>query len=75
MGGAKGGTRGDLTTIGSQVDMSKTPVSWNDPLASLPGSSYPERLPREVARSVLRASLGYETQSNRKGKDCGRTYR
>ncbi len=44
MGGAQGGTRGDLTTIGSQVDMSKTPESWNDPWASLPGSSYPELL-------------------------------
>lgn len=37
---------GDTTVIGSQVDMSRTPETWRDPITVLPGSSYPEWLPR-----------------------------
>ncbi len=36
---------GDTTVIGSQAEMSLTPESW-DPITTLPGSSYPEWLPR-----------------------------
>jgi crotonobetainyl-CoA:carnitine CoA-transferase CaiB-like acyl-CoA transferase len=37
---------GDTTIIGSQAEMSKTPESWDDPIVSPPGSSYPVWLPR-----------------------------
>ncbi len=37
---------GDTTVIGSQVEMSKTPEVWRDPITMLPGSSYPGWLPR-----------------------------
>jgi crotonobetainyl-CoA:carnitine CoA-transferase CaiB-like acyl-CoA transferase len=36
---------GDTTVIGSQVEMSLTPESW-DPITMPPGSSYPKWLPR-----------------------------
>jgi crotonobetainyl-CoA:carnitine CoA-transferase CaiB-like acyl-CoA transferase len=37
---------GDTTIIGSQAEMSLTPESWTAPIVALPGSSYPEWLPR-----------------------------
>jgi crotonobetainyl-CoA:carnitine CoA-transferase CaiB-like acyl-CoA transferase len=37
---------GEFTRIGSQVEMSKTPEYWNDPIISPIGSSKPEWLPR-----------------------------
>jgi crotonobetainyl-CoA:carnitine CoA-transferase CaiB-like acyl-CoA transferase len=37
---------GEVTKPGSQVDMSKTPQSWDDPLLHVPGSCKPEWLPR-----------------------------
>jgi crotonobetainyl-CoA:carnitine CoA-transferase CaiB-like acyl-CoA transferase len=33
---------GELTKAGSQVEMSKTPQSWADPLLYVPGSCKPE---------------------------------
>ena len=38
---------GDTTTIADQVEMSLTPPRWPDPIAPIPGSSYPEWLPKE----------------------------
>jgi len=35
---------GELTKAGSQVEMSKTPQSWDDPLLHVPGSCKPEWL-------------------------------
>ncbi len=37
---------GDTTLMAEQVDMSLTPSVFPDPIASVPGSSYPEWLPR-----------------------------
>lgn len=37
---------GDTTVIAEQVEMSLTPSVWPDPIVSVPGSSYPEWLPR-----------------------------
>jgi hypothetical protein len=37
---------GEFTKAGSQVEMSKTPQSWDDPLLHVPGSCKPEWLPQ-----------------------------
>ena len=37
---------GEFTRLGSQVEMSRTPEYWNDPLISPIGSSHPAWLPR-----------------------------
>jgi hypothetical protein len=37
---------GEFTRLGSQVEMSKTPEYWADPIISPIGSSKPEWLPR-----------------------------
>lgn len=37
---------GEFTRLGSQVEMSKTPESWDDPIINPIGSSRPEWLPR-----------------------------
>ena len=52
---------GELTRLGSQVEMSKTPEYWSDPILVPPGSSRPEWLPRETrtqrsATAVRRAA-------------------
>ena len=39
---------GELTRIGSQVEMSKTPEYWTDPILVPPGSSRAEWLPRQA---------------------------
>ena len=36
---------GELTRLGSQIDMSKTPEYWEDPILNVPGSDMPEWLP------------------------------
>jgi hypothetical protein len=43
---------GELTRLGSQVEMSKTPEQWNDPILVPLGSSRPEWLPRAQSRAV-----------------------
>ena len=35
---------GEVTKPGSQVEMSKTPQSWNDPILHVPGSCKPQWL-------------------------------
>jgi len=37
---------GEFTRLGSQIEMSKTPEYWEDPIISPIGSSKPEWLPR-----------------------------
>jgi crotonobetainyl-CoA:carnitine CoA-transferase CaiB-like acyl-CoA transferase len=37
---------GEFTRLGSQIDMSKTPEYWADPIIAPIGSSKPEWLPR-----------------------------
>jgi crotonobetainyl-CoA:carnitine CoA-transferase CaiB-like acyl-CoA transferase len=37
---------GELTRLGSQMEMSKTPEHWEDPILNVPGSCMPEWLPR-----------------------------
>ncbi len=36
---------GELTRLGSQIEMSKTPEYWEDPILNVPGSCKPEWLP------------------------------
>jgi hypothetical protein len=38
---------GEFTRLGSQVEMSRTPEYWADPIISPIGSSKPEWLPRK----------------------------
>ena len=38
---------GELTRLGSQMEMSKTPEHWEDPILHVPGSCMPEWLPRK----------------------------
>jgi crotonobetainyl-CoA:carnitine CoA-transferase CaiB-like acyl-CoA transferase len=38
---------GEFTRLGSQIEMSKTPEFWTDPIISPIGSSKPEWLPRK----------------------------
>ena len=37
---------GELTRLGSQIEMSKTPEYWEDPILHVPASCMPEWLPR-----------------------------
>ncbi len=37
---------GELTRLGSQIEMSKTPEYWEDPILNVPGSCMPEWPPR-----------------------------
>ena len=37
---------GELTRLGSQIEMSKTPEYWEDPTLNVMGSCMPEWLPR-----------------------------
>ena len=37
---------GEVTRLGSQIEMSKTPEYWTDPILHVPGSCMPEWLPR-----------------------------
>jgi crotonobetainyl-CoA:carnitine CoA-transferase CaiB-like acyl-CoA transferase len=46
---------GELTRIGSQVEMSKTPEYWTDPILVPPGSGRPEWLP-DAARNRTTSS-------------------
>jgi crotonobetainyl-CoA:carnitine CoA-transferase CaiB-like acyl-CoA transferase len=43
---------GELTRLGSQVEMSETPESWADPILVPIGSSRPEWLPSDAARAT-----------------------
>jgi crotonobetainyl-CoA:carnitine CoA-transferase CaiB-like acyl-CoA transferase len=43
---------GELTRLGSQVEMSKTPEYWTDPILVPPGSGRAEWLPREATKQA-----------------------
>jgi crotonobetainyl-CoA:carnitine CoA-transferase CaiB-like acyl-CoA transferase len=48
---------GEFTRLGSQVEMSKTPEYWADPIISPIGSSKPEWLPQLNAASIISHEL------------------
>ncbi len=45
---------GELTRLGSQVEMSKTPEYWTDPILVPPGSGRAEWLPKVAEQTLVR---------------------
>lgn len=47
---------GEFTRLGSQVEMSRTPESWADPILVPVGSGRPEWLPKATASRLARSA-------------------